>query len=577
LRERERDQYQQKLDQRTMLLRVTDPRSDPVPSMLNSPSPPPLNRFILFEDQDLLVTEKPAGLNTHAPSPFAGEGFYDWLRHREPRWSSLAIVHRLDKETSGVLVFGKTPLANRSLTEQFTRHGIRKKYLFLAGHRPDQEEIVAVSALVRTGDKYVSRPLHAGAERAETRFRVVGSHAGNTLVEAEPVTGKTHQIRVHAAEHGFPIIGDVLYGGAPGPRVLLHAGELTLRHPATGEPMTFQSSVAFGANHRQQLRAAIIEAPKTNAFRLVHGASDGWPGWYVDRLGDFVLSQAEADCSEKQRAYLEALSDVAGVYHKRLERRIGRAAAGEVSPQFVFGKPAPERFTVKENGVLFELSFQEGYSAGLFLDQRDNRRRFLVNHVAAAFPLFEGGAGGREVLNTFAYTCGFSVCAALAGARVTSLDLSRKYLEWGKRNFTLNGLDAAAHDFIFGDAFDWLRRLEKKHRLFDAIVLDPPTFSQSKQQGVFRAEKDYGRLVTAALPLLKPKGILMASSNAGAFAPEDFLEVIAGAFARSGRRVIQQHYVPQPPDFPISRGEPGYLKTVWLRADGAAGSKPRKR
>jgi RluA family pseudouridine synthase len=398
-----------------MLLRVTDPRSDPVPSMLNSPSPPPLNRFILFEDQDLLVTEKPAGLNTHAPSPFAGEGFYDWLRHREPRWSSLAIVHRLDKETSGVLVFGKTPLANRSLTEQFTRHGIRKKYLFLAGHRPDQEEIVAVSALVRTGDKYVSRPLHAGAERAETRFRVVGSHAGNTLVEAEPVTGKTHQIRVHAAEHGFPIIGDVLYGGAPGPRVLLHAGELTLRHPATGEPMTFQSSVAFGANHRQQLRAAIIEAPKTNAFRLVHGASDGWPGWYVDRLGDFVLSQAEADCSEKQRAYLEALSDVAGVYHKRLERRIGRAAAGEVSPQFVFGKPAPERFTVKENGVLFELSFQEGYSAGLFLDQRDNRRRFLVNHVAAAFPLFEGGAGGREVLNTFAYTCGFSVCAALAG------------------------------------------------------------------------------------------------------------------------------------------------------------------
>src|SRR5688572_31645444 len=81
-----------------------------------------MNRFILFEDEDILVAEKPAGMNTHAPSPFAGEGFYDWLRNRDPRWARLAIVHRLDKETSGVMVFGKTPLANRSLTDQFTRH-----------------------------------------------------------------------------------------------------------------------------------------------------------------------------------------------------------------------------------------------------------------------------------------------------------------------------------------------------------------------------------------------------------------------------------------------------------------------
>ena len=74
--------------------------------------------LILFEDKHLLVVNKPAGWNTHASSPFAGEGVYDWLKHREPRWSKLAIIHRLDKDTSGVLVFGKTPEANRSLTEQ---------------------------------------------------------------------------------------------------------------------------------------------------------------------------------------------------------------------------------------------------------------------------------------------------------------------------------------------------------------------------------------------------------------------------------------------------------------------------
>src|SRR5919197_3988153 len=86
--------------------------------------------LILFEDEHLLVVNKPAGMNTHAPSPFAGEGIYDWLKHREPRWANLAIIHRLDKETSGLMVFGKTPLANRSLTDQFTSRAVHKSYIF---------------------------------------------------------------------------------------------------------------------------------------------------------------------------------------------------------------------------------------------------------------------------------------------------------------------------------------------------------------------------------------------------------------------------------------------------------------
>jgi 23S rRNA (cytosine1962-C5)-methyltransferase len=211
------------------------------------------------------------------------------------------------------------------------------------------------------------------------------------------------------------------------------------------------------------------------------------------------------------------------------------------------------------------LSFNEGYSVGLFLDQRDNRRRWLVNHVGAEFPVFAQGMAGAEVLNTFAYTCGFSVVAAKAGARTTSLDLSKKYLEWGKRNFALNGLDAAGHDFIYGDVFDWLRRLAKKGRAFDAVALDPPTFSQSKEAGAFQAEKDYGRLVDAALGVLKPDGILFAATNAARLEPETFLETIAASVTAGGRRILRQQYVPQPPDFPVHREEPAYLKTVWVR------------
>jgi 23S rRNA (cytosine1962-C5)-methyltransferase len=531
--------------------------------------------LILFEDEHLLAVNKPAGWNTHAPSPFAGEGVYDWLRHREPRWARLAIIHRLDKETSGVLVFGKSVEANRSLTEQFTSRAARKKYFLLTDRHVDFQRETCRSVLIRAGEKYVSQTVHAAGERAETHFSSRGSMASDkrlTMIEAEPVTGRTHQIRVHAAERGFPILGDTLYGGTAAARVYLHAAELSLKHPVTSEQLAFRApcewdaASTFAAPHT--IRAAIIETKETNALRLIHGASDGWPGFYVEQLGDFLLAQSEGALRESELADLEMLArdhHARGVYQKLLNRNVRRVGAAESSPQLLFGEAAPERFTILENGLRFELSFAEGYSVGLFLDQRDNRRRFLTNHVAAQFALSPNGSDRAEVLNCFSYTCGFSVAAAQAGARTTSLDLSRKYLEWGKRNFALNQLDPAQHDFIYGDAFDWMRRLAKKGRTFDCVILDPPTFSQSKESGTWQAEKQYGRLVEAALPLLKAGGVLFASTNAAKLEPEEFLDAIVQAAKQHGRKITQQHYVPQPPDFPISRAEPGYLKTAWTR------------
>ena len=527
---------------------------------------------IVFEDHHLLVVNKPAGMNTHAASPFAAEGIYDWLRHREPRWAQLAIIHRLDKETSGVLVFSRTERANGPLTEEFARHTVRKKYLLLTDRAVQRKELVVESAVVRVGERYCARPLHTGSERAETRFRVAGSEAGRTLLEAQPITGKTHQIRVHASANGFPILGDTLYGGTPAGRVHLHAQELTLNHPLTGKEMTFTAPVDFSADARLGLRPALIDPRETDAFRLVHGAADGWPGWYVDRLGDFLLSQSEQPLTDKQRealtVWLKGFS-LRGAYHKTLARQSRKTDLAQVSPQKVFGDAAPREWIVRENGLRFALSFNEGYSFGLFLDQRDNRRRFLTGHIAADFALFKPETRNPkpEILNAFAYTCGFSACAAKAGARATSLDLSRKYLEWGRRNFALNGVDPGAHDFIFGDVFDWLRRLAKKKRAFDLIVLDPPTFSQSKERGAFQAEKDYGKLVTSALPVLKRAGVLFASTNAAKLLPEKFLDQVAAAVGSARRKIVQQHFAPQPPDFPITRAEPAYLKTVWLRIE----------
>ncbi|NBP24572.1 MAG: hypothetical protein EBU81_08495, partial [Proteobacteria bacterium] len=107
---------------------------------------------VVFEDEDLLVVHKPPGWNTHSPSPYAGEGLYEWLRHREPRWSDLSILHRLDKETSGLMVLGKTPVANRSLAQQFEARRVEKVYRLRTDRVIRVESWTADSSVVRAGD-----------------------------------------------------------------------------------------------------------------------------------------------------------------------------------------------------------------------------------------------------------------------------------------------------------------------------------------------------------------------------------------------------------------------------------------
>jgi 23S rRNA (cytosine1962-C5)-methyltransferase len=116
--------------------------------------------------------------------------------------------------------------------------------------------------------------------------------------------------------------------------------------------------------------------------------------------------------------------------------------------------------------------------------------------------------------------------------------------------------------------FEWLGRLARRNRRFEVILLDPPTFSRSKEGRIFRAEVDYPRLLSLAMPVLARDGMLLACTNAAGMRPENFLEQIHQAIARSGRRVAVGHYVPQPPDFPITRAEPAHFKSIWLRVGG---------
>ncbi|MBL9138933.1 MAG: class I SAM-dependent methyltransferase [Verrucomicrobiales bacterium] len=534
-----------------------------------------MDRLILFEDDHLLVIRKPAGLNTHSSGPFAGEGIYDWLRRREPRWADLAIMQRLDKETSGVLLFSKSRRANVSLAKQFTRRRILKRYQLLTDRRPPAPEFKAESRIRKGQGRFVSRTESAedaGEENdglpAETRFRVLEQRGGCWCVEAEPLTGRTHQIRLHAADCGIPILGDSLYGGGNWHRLCLHACFLGLRHPASNAEITFTDEPDFDAPTRRGLREAVVVPGETTAYRLIHGAADGYPGWYVERLGELLIASSVEEVAGDVPDWLVQLfrdSGASSLYWRHLDRHIRGAAPAAASPRLVRGRAVEGEFGVRENGLTFLMNMGEGYSTGLFLDQRDNRRRLLANWVGPGFPVAPDSLSQATVLNVFAYTCGFSVAAAGAGATTTSLDLSRKYLDWGRRNFAANGMDPTRHDFIYGDAMDWLHRLAKKGRTFDVVILDPPTFSQSKESGVFRAEKDYAELATAAGRVLKPGGVLLASTNSARLEPEAFLTMAQTGLRAAGRECHERMFFPQPPDFPTHRDEPGYLKTVWMR------------
>src|SRR4029078_5824607 len=125
-------------------------------------------------------------LNTHSPSPYAGEGLYEWLRNRERRWADLAIIHRLDKVTSGLITFAKSRIANKSLTEQFTNREVRKTYALLTATEPPSPELVLQSTSARAGERFRSG---LAGDWAETHFRSSGVAHGFYLLTAEPRTG----------------------------------------------------------------------------------------------------------------------------------------------------------------------------------------------------------------------------------------------------------------------------------------------------------------------------------------------------------------------------------------------------
>lgn len=276
--------------------------------------------------------------------------------------------------------------------------------------------------------------------------------------------------------------------------------------------------------------------PATNTYRVADGSP--WPGIFIDALaGRLLVSLRDVELPQPLRLELEAGGR--DVYIKHLSKDDKTAPTPLLPPR------QPLCFAVLEHGVQYLMDMASGYSQGLFIDQRNNRAE--VRRRCRP---------GTTLLNLFAYTGAFSVSAALGGATTTTLDLAQPCLTRCKENMELNGLDPAQHFFCKGDALHWLTSFARSGRRFDAIVLDPPTFSRDDKGRIWRAEKDYGDLVAKAAACLAPGGWMLCTTNCRKLSPAAFRSLVAAGAPPRAKLTAS----PMPADFD---GEP-YLKTLFI-------------
>jgi 23S rRNA (cytosine1962-C5)-methyltransferase len=300
----------------------------------------------------------------------------------------------------------------------------------------------------------------------------------------------------------------------------------------------------------------------TTGLRLVHGEGDGLPGVIVDRYDRFaVLKLYSAGLVPHRAAIVEALRSeaegLAGVYGRdEIPRDDDEEEGGAPAGRVLWGAEPPERIETTEHGMKVLVDVRRGQKTGHFLDQRENRR--MVRDLAR---------GRAEVLNLFSYTGGFSVAAALGGARhVVSVDVDEDAIALARENFRANGLDMADHAFATEDAFELLARYKREGRRFDLVVCDPPAFAKS-QRAVEGALAGYASLNRAALAVLAPGGLLVTASCSARVSAEQFADAVKEAAfkARVDLQLVQE--TRQPPDHPVTLQfrEGRYLKCMVLR------------
>lgn len=531
--------------------------------------------WIVHADDAIVVVDKPAGVPSQAADPERPDDVVTRLR-AHLGGAYLGVHQRLDRDTSGLLVFARRKESNAALAAQFEGRSVQKTYLAcVEGWPRGRDRAVLRDALAegRDGAMRIVPPRSRSAKEAVTRVTVAGRSGNRAMLELTLETGRTHQARVQLAHAGAPIAGDSLYGGARAPRLLLHASGLSFAHPAGGKRVRFASpapaemadwvehgdrgvdvyddpaAIALALDRARERRWGLGRSERTSAFRLVNEEGDALPRLAVDVYDAWLVAQLYgddgpwADRARRDRV-LDALHALGfdGVYLKVRPKQANvlvdtrREDLAPASP--VRGAAAPAELAVVEEGMPLLVRLGDGLSTGLFLDQRSNRKR--VREMCA----------GKTVANLFAYTCAFTVAAALGGARKTvSVDASAAALERGQAGLAHAGVTSGEHAMVADDCFSWLARAARRGERWDLVILDPPSYSTTKR-GRFVADSDYVELAAAAIRVLASGGRLLACTNHRGISVARFRKILFDAGRAAGRDVTQVKDLPMPSDFP---------------------------
>ncbi len=307
-----------------------------------------------------------------------------------------------------------------------------------------------------------------------------------------------------------------------------------------------------------QMREALLDTQAGGAVRLIHGESDGLPGLIADRYADVVVIQiSSAACHRWRGAIMAALHELtsARALYERSDADVLELEGLQHRSGVVRGTLDPPQVEILEYGARFRVDVAHGHKTGFYLDQRDNRH--FVGKLAA----------GRDVLNCFCYTGGFTVHALAHGAKsVTSVDSSADALQLAQEHVRMNGLPQDRCEWFDADVFQLLRRLRDQGRQFDLIILDPPKFAPTPATAE-RAARGYKDINLLAFKLLRSGGLLATFSCSGGISADLFRKIVAGAALDAGADAQVLGQLHAAPDHPVSLAFPEgeYLKGLLCR------------
>lgn len=499
---------------------------------------------ILYADEKWLVVDKPYGLATHGGDP-GDVGVQEWLELH--LGLKTYVCSRLDKGTTGVLIFAKTAEASAQAERIHIEESARKIYYFLSH--------VDVSA---SRGKQWTCDLPLDGKQARTDFFFEKQLAAKVfLYRAEINRGRMHQIRRHAKESGCALWGDVEYDGCAAQRIALHCAEMSW--PGLPAPIRSPLPRSFLKETHALGKTAIESAVALERRGVwISAISSAWRVVQRGELRDFDLSidvyekhalvwiydSCAADLiSHALAPLMDILREnygVIGTVFRRIAKNPHKQ--GLIQELWIEGAKPPELFDVKEHAWQASVTLTLRQHVGLFLDHRDNRRRIELM------------ACNKRVANLFSYTCAFGVAAARGGAEVVvNVDASGSTLNLGKKNFESNGLsEKRVGKFVERDVRVWLEKQAQKARQgedpgWDIVVCDPPTFSSTQDAGVFHVAQAWHELAEKCAAILKPDGVCFFSTNCQAQERSTFEKELQRTFS-----VVQR--LRPPLDFPDIAG-----------------------